>query len=511
MVDARDYHERTKHTPASVRSRAAPLDPTNRPRPDKRYLEIDRIDLEHIRPTQAPALSTVAQPSVDPYPNEEAQPMSRIDLATLCYEANGIVQRVEHDGQEMLFRAASCTGKLYHIDLYLVCGDIEGLDAGVYHFDPTSFSLDVLRQGDFRGVVAEAIGSRDIGVSEAPVSVILTSTWWRNAWKYRDRTYRHAFWDGGTVIANLLASAHGQGHRAGVVAGFVDDELTRLLGIDPATEAPISVVPIGEGAPVESAPSMSPITYETAPLSRDPIDYPLIVEAWEQSRLPDGAAVNEWVSSANRDDRIGRIVDKSTESVNLEPVDHETASARPLHATIRRRGSKRSFLDDGPTLAKVGTVLDRSLVGVPADWNDGDATGLTFNDSYLLATGIDGLDDGSYRVSPSASVVERIGDIDRDTKTHLALGQGYAGEAQANVYLMTHLDDVVGRLGNRGYRAAQLEAGITLGRLYLAAAAHRTLGGTGLTFFDDLVTDTLSPVAAEQTPTTLFGFGRIDR
>ena len=41
-------------------------------------------------------------------------------------------------------------------------------------------------------------------------------------------------------------------------------------------------------------------------------------------------------------------------------------------------------------------------------------------------------------------------------------------------------------LGARGYRAAQLEAGIVAGRLQLAAFALG-LGGTGLTFFDDPV------------------------
>ena len=30
-----------------------------------------------------------------------------------------------------------------------------------------------------------------------------TSTFWRNAWKYRSRTYRHFGWDNGTIVANI--------------------------------------------------------------------------------------------------------------------------------------------------------------------------------------------------------------------------------------------------------------------------------------------------------------------
>ena len=82
------------------------------------------------------------------------------------------------------------------------------------------------------------------------------------------------------------------------------------------------------------------------------------------------------------------------------------------------------------------------------------------------------------------------------------------GDAAANVYLMADVAAIVDRLGSRGYRLAQLEGGIALGRLYLATYAHRTLGGRGFTFFDDRVTEHLSPRAANQTPMTLFAFGK---
>jgi hypothetical protein len=55
-----------------------------------------------------------------------------------------------------------------------------------------------------------------------------------------------------------------------------------------------------------------------------------------------------------------------------------------------------------------------------------------------------------------------------------------------------------------------LEAGIGLGRLYLATYAHLALGGRGFTFYDDRVTGHISPRAVDQTPMTLFAFGRPD-
>jgi hypothetical protein len=59
----------------------------------------------------------------------------------------------------------------------------------------------------------------------------------------------------------------------------------------------------------------------------------------------------------------------------------------------------------------------------------------------------------------------------------------------------TDLDEVVGALGSRGYRAAQLEAGVAAGRL-ARAAFTLGYGATGLTFYDEAVTQFFSTRAA---------------
>ena len=534
MVDAREYHERTKHSPQSVRGDGFRLDHANRPRPSKVYRDLPAEPLRSVRIPVQPALSAIAHGEADPLaataqneptaePEEPtAEPLDRETLATLCYEAAGVVKTVDVDGREMAFRAASCTGKLYHIDLYLVVGDLEGrrgagsstdLDAGVYHFDPATFSLDVLRKGDHRGVVATAAGNYR-AVAEAPVTVVATSTWWRNAWKYRERTYRHAFWDSGTVLANLLATAHALDHRAEVVTGVADGPLAELLGVDPDHEAPLQAVAISRDAPAPNPPGVEPLDPATVPLSDRVVDYPLVADAWAQSTLADGDAAAAWRDECLDAGAVGKAEPGDGERVPLDPVDHQTASARPLHHTIVRRGSCREYSGEAVGRRKLATVLDRATRGLPADWNgggsepNGGAAGLQYNDVYCLVAGVADVPDGTYQYHAGDAELERLGDVDRRTKTHLALDQTWAGQAHVNVYLMADVDAIVDRLGNRGYRLAQLEAGVTLGRLYLATYAHRDLGGTGLTFYDDAVTEHLSPRAADQTPTCLFAFGK---
>ena len=74
------------------------------------------------------------------------------------------------------------------------------------------------------------------------------------------------------------------------------------------------------------------------------------------------------------------------------------------------------------------------------------------------------------------------------------------------MYWLVDLDAVLARQGERGYRAAQLDAAIAGGRTYLAAYALG-LGATGLTFFDDDVTAFFSPHAAGKSVMFLMAVG----
>jgi SagB-type dehydrogenase family enzyme len=508
MVDAREYHEETKHSPRSVRESDFRLDRANVPRPYKVYEDLPRREpTGPVDPPSEPALTTITTSRPDPHADAERGVAGAPDLHTLCHYATGITKELQRQGRTMRFRAASCTGKLYHVDLYAVVGDDHEFGAGVYHYDPDSDAFDVLREGDYRGVLAEASGGQS-GVAEAPVTFVATSEWWRNAWKYRARTYRHAFWDSGTVLANLLAVAHARGRRAEVVAGFADEPVVRLLGLDTAEEAPLELVPVGSGDRAPDPRAFEPIDPAERPLSDDPVDYPLVADAWRQSTLEDGDAAREWRDRLGDAESVGTREPGDGERVSLDPVDDETASARPLGETIDRRGSLREYSHDPVSARTFATVLDRALRPIPFD-----ATGATTRlaDVYCLVNGVEGVPAGAYQYHPEETALERVADVDRETTGRLALDQQVVGDAAASVYLLTDLESVVGRLGNRGYRLAQLTGGVALGRLYLAAYAHRTLGGRGFTFYDDLVTDHLSPRAAGQTPLTMFAFGHPDR
>ncbi len=518
-VPAKEYHARTAHSPASVRSGGRGLDFDNKPRPYKVYEDVDRESLpDPGRPEWPATLDALVSSAAD----ASASTLDRSTLSRLCHHAAGVTKRLERGGREVAFRAAACTGALYHVDLYLVCGDLSDLDAGVYHYEPQTHSLDVLRRGDYRGVVREATG-RETRSADAPVTVVAASTWWRNAWKYRERTYRHAFWDAGTVLANLLAGATAEGLPANVVTGFVDGRLADLLGTAPEREAPVAAVPLGAGDAPPDAPEVEPLSLSTHPLSPDEKQFSLIVGAYEASTLSDPDAVGEWRAAgvdAASAGGVGSARPGDGDRVSLRPVGSSRASKTPLDLTVRRRGSCREYAREPLSPRKVATVFDRALSGFPMDVRAADGPALQYNDLFLVVNDVADVPQGTYhyvggRGSESKSEgagafeLERLREGNfRRRAGQLALDQRLAADAGLCAFFLADLDAVTDRLGDRGYRAAQLEAGLAAGRLYLAAYAHSDLGATGLTFYDDAVTDFFEPRADGRAPTFLWTLGR---
>src|SRR5215471_353101 len=281
---ARNYHDNTKHSYWSVRHNPHFLDWANRPLPFKIYPKVAPIPLPRdMVPTGVTALSaisgTVQMSGVESIPDIQ-------DLARLLYFSAGITKRRKYPGGELYFRAAACTGALYEIELYVVTCDCKGLDAGVYHFNPADFSLRLLRKGDFRGNLVRAT-SIESAVARAPAIIICTGTYWRNAWKYQARTYRHFGWDNGTLLANMLAVATASGLPAGIVLGFVDADVNRLLDLDVRREVSLCLVPIGRTSE-SSLPGpreVPALGLETIPLSEREVEYPAMLEMHDASSL----------------------------------------------------------------------------------------------------------------------------------------------------------------------------------------------------------------------------------
>jgi SagB-type dehydrogenase family enzyme len=266
-----NYHNETKHSYRSIRTSPHLLDWANQPLPFKIYPKLELIPLpREFSETGVPALAAIAR--VDQRRNAVPDLQA---VSQLLYFSAGITRRGTFPGGEIYFRAAACTGALYEIELYLACGSLPDLDAGLYHYAANEFGLRKLRSGDFRGVLVEATG-HESSVAYAPVIVICTGTYWRNAWKYQARTYRHLGWDNGTILANLLAMSTALELPAKVICGFVDADVNQLLDVDTEREVAFSLVSIGRVADSPPTPPkhISSLGLETVAISKHEVDYP---------------------------------------------------------------------------------------------------------------------------------------------------------------------------------------------------------------------------------------------
>ncbi len=468
-------------------------DPAIEPLGYKIYTELEPMPLpREFPPSDFPALDALVASGEMP----EGYAVPDLEtLARLCLRANGVLKRWRSPaGKEIEFRAAGCTGARYHLELYLVCGDLPGLPAGIYHYGAHDHSLRRLREGDYRAIVVEATGGES-AIAAAPVVAIWTSTFWRNAWRYQARTYRHVYWDTGTAVANLLAVSADAQLPARVVLGFADNAIDALLGVDGTREAAVVLVALGRSGDTPSVlPEATPLDLPTRPLSVREIEFPVIGAMQFASSLASGQEARAWRARVYRPEPASL----SESSIPLRPLDPSQLPTDPIDDVITRRRSNRHYEAETPlSFAALSTVIACSLRGVSMDCLAPGAP--PHCTPYLIVNNVEGLDPGAYAVHAEAEALELLHPAEtRGEASQLACGQDYVDQAHVNVYALTDLAPVLTHFGNRGYRVAQLEAALFGARLQLAAHSL-LLGAVGSTSYDDDVTAYFSPHASDKS------------
>ncbi|MGH7311906.1 MAG: SagB/ThcOx family dehydrogenase, partial [Candidatus Rokuibacteriota bacterium] len=398
---------------------------------------------------------------------------------------------------EVLFRAAPSTGALYQTEVYVVAGAVEGLDPGLYHFCPGDFTLRRLRAGDVRAPLSEA--AVEPGVAGRAATVVLTGIYWRNAWKYQARAWRHLYWDSGTMLANLTAVASALGLAPRVLTGVVDAQVNRLLGLDADREAALELVTLGpSGPPAPPAAGLADIRHDVMPLSAEEVDYPSVREMQRASMLETPEEVQAWRRSAPPAPRRPR-----GPLTALPPARRE--AGRSLDETIRHRGSTRRFSHAALGLTELATTLWWATRPIETDVPAG------LVDVFLVVNAVEDLKPGAWRYWPDAHAVELLAEGDfRRQSAFLTLEQALGGDAAATLYFLAPLDALLAAYGNRGYRLANLEAGLFGGRAYLVAYASG-FGASGLTFYDREVVRFFSPHAEGLDAVFVTALGRAAR
>jgi len=476
---ARQFHDATTHTPASIRTSDHTLAWDIKPFPFKVYPDLPAIPL----PRDVDPVGVDTLRALDPGARVEPAALTLERLATLLYLSAGVTRKKTYPGGgEVLFRAAPSTGALYQTEVYVATGDVRGVPPGLYHFCPGDFTLRRLREGDVRSALATA--AAEPGLARRAATIVLSAIFWRNTWKYQARGWRHLYWDSGTMLANLTAVAHALGLASRLVTGFVDADVNRLLGVDVEHEAALELVEVGPtGSAAPPCGALDEIRHDVLPLSSEEVDYRTLREMQQASALTTPAEVVAWRQSAPLPSRRA--------SKPLTPLPAALAdAARGLGETVQHRGSSRRFTHAPLTAAELATALWWSTRPVAADVPSG------LVDVFVIVNAVDGVPSGAYRYWRPEHALEliRAGEFRRES-AYLCLEQPLGGDAAAVLYFLAPLDALLAAYGDRGYRLANLEAGLIGGHAYLAAYAQR-FGASGLTFYDGEVVRFFAPASA---------------
>ncbi|MGH7947952.1 MAG: SagB/ThcOx family dehydrogenase [Candidatus Binataceae bacterium] len=488
---SRVFHEVTKHSYTSVRTGAYALDWDNKPLPYKIYPEAGALVLPRDVPlSPKPALAAIAAVT----PADATMPIDLAALTRLLASADGLTRTRKVGGEDYHFRAAASAGALYPNEIYVFAAEVDGLQPGLYHFSPADLKLRGLRRGDFRAPLLSAAADRAT-IRDARAVLVVSSIFWRSAWKYRARAFRYCFWDAGTMLANLLAAAAADSIPAYVGTAFIDAEVDLLIGADGEREGVACIVPLGVGAaPPAEAPTLSRITLETIPLSNEEVVYDDLRKIQAATRLETIDEVRA-VASAMVDSSERAASADAARFVSLAP---ERGAA--LGETILHRGSTRVFSQQPIPADELATILAASSNHPPADFP-------RLTDTYVIVNAVEGLKSGAYFYNRTANAFEllKVGNF-RAEAGYLCLEQPLGMDCSALIVYMADLERALGALGNRAYRDVHLEAGIHGGRAYLAAYALGR-GATGLTFYDDDTSKFFAPHAAGKSPILMVAIG----
>lgn len=374
-----------------------------------------------LPPTTAPALAVLAGTA-------EVAP-GRLDLAQLSrllYLSAGVVRISPRPFGNWLFRAAGSAGGRFPLELYVAVPQGGSLPAGVHWYDPLDHALVTVGPPPHGGAPA----------------VVVTGVPWRTGWRYRERGYRHVYWDAGTMLAQMLALADSAGLPAVPYLRFPDVPVAALVGADRVHEIPVAVVSLGEEQPALEVAGPAAV----GRTDRAPLEFPLITAAQQ----------------AGERDSLGLPLDRGA------PSGVPLLASPPVGEVIAKRGSARR-MDSSQGLPEdlLRTCLGVAVrgIGVP---------------HRVVVHDVAGLAPGVYRW-PDLTAPARPGQLRAELR-RVCLGQDLPHDAAFVVIAAARLDG----LDDREYRGMQLAAGLAEGRLHLAAYALGA-GASGMTFMDSEV------------------------
>ena len=163
-------------------------------------------------------------------------PLTLVEVGQLLWAAQGVTTLGG-------FRTAPSAGALYPIESYLVVGQVQDLNPGIYRYDFRKHILTHMVDGDRRNELAAAALDQT-WMAVAPAILAFAAVYERTTERYGERGVRYIHMEIGHAAENVSLEAVALNLGTVVVAAFSDMDVKKALGL-PAAEHPLCLMPVG--------------------------------------------------------------------------------------------------------------------------------------------------------------------------------------------------------------------------------------------------------------------------
>ncbi|ASS95431.1 SagB family peptide dehydrogenase [Peribacillus simplex] len=400
-------------------------------------------------------------------------------------------------------------GALYPSELYVYL-KMEGLPAGVYHYDAAHHRLVLLREGDFDSYVTKALGDT-FDMSACFGTVFVSTMFWKNFYKYNNFSYRLQGLDAGVLLGQLLEVAKRFGIAAGVCFQFLDRAINHLLGLSEEEESTYAVIPLSAepsfkfreersmDGPVTSTelcremPDIQPEHYVRSQRIRE---FPMLTKMNEASMIESTQSFRR-INPKNGTESEGQIVTLPI----VKRLSYDLASV------CRKRFSpEMDFILGKVSQWQLAALLQEATASFSYR---NDLDGINENNEhrvslYACLYNVEDIQDGAYHYDSTTHSLRQIQSGDHRLRLQYGMSLDIMNFQQVPIciHVVGERDHSKTQLGYRGYRIKQMEAGMLVQKLLLASSALG-MNGHPLLGFDVNMCDELYKIDGPQRKTCL--------
>ncbi|MFA5056202.1 MAG: SagB/ThcOx family dehydrogenase [Dehalococcoidia bacterium] len=158
-------------------------------------------------------------------------------LSQLLWAAQGITAAD-------FFRAAPSAGASYPLELFVIAGNVKGLDAGVYHYNVKEHSLSMHLKGDIREKLGTTAAFNQKCISQIPACISICAVYERTMKTYGKRGERYVHIDTGHAAENIALQAVALGLATVMVGAFENKKVGEILNLGEELK-PLYIIPVG--------------------------------------------------------------------------------------------------------------------------------------------------------------------------------------------------------------------------------------------------------------------------